>query len=693
MFCGAEIKPIKLAKYSGNDKIVISTCYFHNSELYFNRYDGRQMEYINGLIANIETFDLKIRKYTSNPEKWIYRVYIDETVLNISSLIHNIFNVDADSFTKDSMRLTRKQMFNKYFKKTIKNKTNNNFINEIDPFYTEIRSVITHNYNIFIFIEKLLTKYIDTISGKVKNSNDGSKYDNIEIMTYANPQLYNRLVSNPNKIISGEIATYGTLMRYHPLTDSNIAVVIMRNCSHTITPLDLIIQNYWIMVEHDKEFMEYVDKSYDFAAVRDLRGRKNWYMSLYYKSTNSKRDMMQKIRHFNYDRVMAGLISCKMGRGFYSSKHYENIFTELYRKLDLKIDLKLDGINSIQSKLHKSMVINNLTYDYGIDEAIINFIFPELRAYTYRNELKDTAQQTTIKTKTFAIKLINGESSSCGNCDKKHLLDLITEKYGKISKSDAKSTGGNPGSNPDGPDNGPDNRNNIITKKMHQKEIKIEEKNKNKCCLHEIYKHLDNTNSDDKPKIFKNKPFSLKYQKMYNIPWDINYLHSEPFKTLGINTWQTPKLSFITVLKSIMFVNNYIFSFRQGAANIPIFIRKTKTIKLDKDKDNTNIKETNKTQKSRKTSKKSKKNKKSSKEKTKKLTDKYLILCNVKKPDTDVDKYLDNLEKAYGVNNFYPVLLYPEHLTILGYQQNRTISFSKIIKSLYQNHGFQFNLE
>ena len=91
MFCGATIKPLKVSKNKIENKIIVSTCFFNKVTLLYTYIDGH---YVNGLISNIETFNYKIQKYTSTPDNWVYRVYIDETVLNIQSLMDNIININ-----------------------------------------------------------------------------------------------------------------------------------------------------------------------------------------------------------------------------------------------------------------------------------------------------------------------------------------------------------------------------------------------------------------------------------------------------------------------------------------------------------------------------------------------------------------------------------------------------------------------
>ena len=44
------------------------------------------------------------------------------------------------------------------------------------------------------------------------------------------------LKSKKNYVISGHSETFGTLLRFHTLTDIRIGYVIIRNCSTDITP-------------------------------------------------------------------------------------------------------------------------------------------------------------------------------------------------------------------------------------------------------------------------------------------------------------------------------------------------------------------------------------------------------------------------------------------------------------------------
>ena len=166
---------------------------------------------------------------------------------------------------------------------------------------------------------------------------------------------------------------------------------------------------------------------------------------------------------------------------------------------------------------------------------------------------------------------------------------------------------------------------------------------------------------------------------LYNLPWELNYLSSKPFYNIGTNTWEVAALSFITVLRAINYKNNYVFAFRNGNNSIPMHIHRTKKITI-KDEHSPN------------NSDKSTEPSDTSKSKHKILKDKYLILCNVKNPDTESDKYIANLSKAFNTENYYPVLLFPKHIDILSYSKNKQLSFQKLLKPLGNKHGFQFVL-
>jgi hypothetical protein len=200
-----------------NKVIVVSTCYFFSDKL-----DDRGIGYFFELIANIESFMIKINKYTTNPSQWIYRVYIDKIIFMIDKIEEALSTIKTEN-------------------------TNNECITNICRNYK-------NNIDIIYFICNFFKKYIEFI--KIHD-----KYSNIEIYTYENKNLMRHLKSNPEHIIAGHIGSFGTLIRYHPLTDERVDVCIMRNCADNFTPLDILIQDYWIERD-ERKYMEYYDGLY-----------------------------------------------------------------------------------------------------------------------------------------------------------------------------------------------------------------------------------------------------------------------------------------------------------------------------------------------------------------------------------------------------------------------------------------------
>jgi hypothetical protein len=140
-----------------------------------------------------------------------------------------------------------------------------------------------------------------------------------------------------------------------------------------------------------------------------------------------------------------------------------------------------------------------------------------------------------------------------------------------------------------------------------------------------------------------------------------------------------PRLSMALLISAILFENKYTFAMRNKNIYYPSFAKR-KTIKSTHTTDTSTSETTKKNTKNTK-------NKKLSKE-----FDKYVILCNIKKEGYDVDKYLNNLSRAYSSDNFYPILIYPKQLKILDYTNTKhTIEFTKILEPINNKHGFNLH--
>lgn len=273
-FLGAELIPLKESTiYTTTlpeDIALISGCmYFDANYLYDSTIKGT-INYLLGFISTIETFNTKIQYYTTNPNKWLLRIYIDADLLN------------PDTFSKYS------------FTKITKNNIDHN---------NSIRKYVENAYDydlINFFIYGLFFTYIT----KVLTSSD-TKYNNVEIYSFNNENVKKHATtkSGNNIAISNHYESYGMLMRFHPLTDSRIGYCIIRNMSNPITILDLRFQNSWI--ERNET---------DYFAYKPARYRDIPKIISYYKSKFSD------LYNFQGLTLPGGLISIKT-----TAKH--DIFT------------------------------------------------------------------------------------------------------------------------------------------------------------------------------------------------------------------------------------------------------------------------------------------------------------------------------------------------------------------------------
>jgi len=340
-FLGCKIEKLKYVTPSdGIQKIVVSTCYFLNS---FLEVSPRIFNYLTSLVENIESFQYKMDIFTTARGKyqWTYRVYIDSIIWQLPSIL-----AAKPVFTDVNLANSRLKQINQNFDK---------------------------NKKILIFICSFIQEYIKFMIRDLQVNPD-SKYRNIEIYTYENESALTKLKSDPLKFVAGHYDTFGTLLRFHPLIEVGNYVCIMRNCSDLLTPIDIVIQDFWINNKQDDYYMEYYSEKYKFEKIsKNLR----YFMQVLYK------DIITTITSplINYfKRSFAGLISCRMFPGI------NDTFTERFNKLKGK--LVNSNINNRNNSMLKYNTNTNTKYLFGIDEISIPMIIPEFGIYGIQQELK-----------------------------------------------------------------------------------------------------------------------------------------------------------------------------------------------------------------------------------------------------------------------------------------------------------------
>jgi hypothetical protein len=344
---------------------------------------------------------------------------------------------------------------------------------------------------------------------------------------------------------------------------------------------------------------------------------------------------------------MAGLISAKLNSdGYKTSTHYSQVFAKLHSKMQESL--------SSNSNIFR-MIDSDALYTYGVDEAVINFIFPELRSGSYRH--KDVKNPSGLERKTFALELMNGYASTCHKCNKKEFESLLDGTLGKPNKKSDSVSGSSVSS---------------VSKSSTEKKAKPI------CCLNDIY---------------------MRDTGFYNLQYNItNFFHMEsilaslralPFYKLKMNSWYMPALTFGNVLEGIMFINKYTFALR-NKSNIPGRVKRTEKTQesaFSNSKEDKSIEHDKKKEPNEK--------KQSNKPKITRKIDKHLVLCNVRSAnlDNEIEKYLEGVRLAYAVENFYPILIYPNKLNILSYypedkKTQKTISIHKMLELVKHRHGF-----
>ena len=333
--CNIEfLKKVTTPKPEGGKRIVVSTSYFLSYLYDFPKVGKTPFYYLNELINNIETFKLKYNEFTRPGNQWIYRVYIDKTIFD------PIINFDYDNAVKQ-----------------IRFDDNNIYqitITELDDTIKSLQNLASNFYKID-FIKEFMTKYIKHIC-----ESKLPKYENIEICTYYNDNLVlkihenkyiTKITSDKDIVISGHKDTFGTILRMHPLVCDDVDVCIMRNCSHNFTPLDMLIQDYWIHYTN-YVYMTYETPMYHFGNRNNLKKIfKIRNQNGHNLSNNIRFDFNNPHQYISRTRNFAGLSSCRITPE--TRDEYKKLLADLFNDY-----IKPSYIEDDSMKY----------YSYGIDE-------------------------------------------------------------------------------------------------------------------------------------------------------------------------------------------------------------------------------------------------------------------------------------------------------------------------------------
>lgn len=209
------IKMNNLKIVEGSNKKVISSCIFIPET---PKVSDKVFSYFTGVIKSIETFNENLSK------KWIYRLYVDDLFFNGLKKKDGKMHYDYNNLSSSNSN----NMNQRYLVSSHKFK---------DPsklYRKTVKKGIKRNKDNLKKIQTLLNNYLQNII-----DNEDERYSNIEIISF-----------RCNKVkftgkYPGHANTFGSIIRFFPIFDSDVDMFISVNSRYPINPLMSTIINDW----------------------------------------------------------------------------------------------------------------------------------------------------------------------------------------------------------------------------------------------------------------------------------------------------------------------------------------------------------------------------------------------------------------------------------------------------------------
>ena len=199
-----NLKELKMVE--GTKKKVVSSCIFIPES---PKIGDKSFSYFTGVIKSIETFHIIMEK-----KSWIYRLYVDDLFFSGlkkegSKTKYAYNNVSSNSSPDEKLRFSRMEETPKSYRKKVKRN-------------------IRENRDNLKKLQTLMNLYLQ----KIIDSED-DRYSNIEIITFR---------CNKTKLTGkypGHANTFGSIMRFFPIFDSNVDIFISVNSRY---PMNLMMK-------------------------------------------------------------------------------------------------------------------------------------------------------------------------------------------------------------------------------------------------------------------------------------------------------------------------------------------------------------------------------------------------------------------------------------------------------------------
>jgi len=377
-------------------KNVISTCIFMPESPSVNY---KTPVYITGLIKNIETFS-KIMG-----DEWILRVYFDKmyftgvkekviyeedeetgekfSIKGIDKILEAVARHDSESsgVQNNTNTLTDNSDYEYTFNKTTKPSRHNS------KYTTGAKIDIINNKERLKKLIKIIHLYFKKII-----TNKDKKYKNIELYSFSCPKA-----SRNNPELLGHSKTFGSIMRFLPIYDSDVDIVFCINSRYSISPIFKKLIDNWSKNKTKKMFTfsyknDFIDKSVlsnisdeiKTIMINPSKKVNNLFIEFVDQMTEIKHSMFNDSEPSTFKDILklyksginTGSLDGLINSGCDEEDSYEENRTSIAAGIfGIKRDcpLIIERITMF-SKLLRYYILTNNDFEYGIDEVLLKLV-------------------------------------------------------------------------------------------------------------------------------------------------------------------------------------------------------------------------------------------------------------------------------------------------------------------------------
>lgn len=345
------LKELKMVK--GNKKKVISSCIFipESPKIY-----EKAFSYFTGVIKSIETFNTMMDK------KWIYRLYVDDLFFRglkkEGSKMHYAYNnVSSNSSSPEMSKYSIKKVETpKSYRKTVK------------------RNIRKHRDNLKK-LQTLLNLYLQ----KIIDSKD-DRYSNIEIITFRCDKA--KLTGK----YPGHANTFGSIIRFFPIFDSNVDMFISVNSRYPInTMMKMIISDFNFRKKKKLLAFSYPAKHFIVKCLRESIDKYIYHFKDGWETPNSKlletavNDILKlksEICTLSEKLLLKNISAKEVIESLY---HSDNKKEYTYSIAAGFFGMKRDPVLfekriEIFAKLLRFLILEKNTFEFGIDEVLLKLV-------------------------------------------------------------------------------------------------------------------------------------------------------------------------------------------------------------------------------------------------------------------------------------------------------------------------------